>query len=54
MEIGKLKLTEALKLLRPIADSYGLNLSKQKDFRNARIILANLYCQDFHYQNEPS
>lgn len=51
MEIGKLKLTEALKLLKPIAHSYGLNLSNSKDFKTARIILANLYCHDVQYEH---
>ncbi len=49
MEIGKLKLTDALILLRPIADSHGLSLCKSKDFKIARAILANLYCHDIQY-----
>lgn len=51
MEIGKLKLAEALLLLRPIAKNYGLNLSKSKDFKTARFILANLLCHDVQYEH---
>ena len=51
MKIGNLKLTEALKLLRPIAKNHGLNLSKSKDFNSARLILANLLCHDVQYEH---
>lgn len=51
MEIGKLKLSEALVLLKPIAQTHGLNLCKLKDFKTARILLANLYCHDVQYEH---
>jgi len=46
MEIGKLKLTQALQLLRPIAKNYGLNLSNSKQFKMAKLLAVNLYCHD--------
>ncbi len=46
MEIGKMKLSEALPHLDSVAKSYGLKLNRAKDFRIARIILANLYCRE--------
>lgn len=51
MEIGMLKLTEALVYLRPIAESHGLNLSRLTDFKMARMIFANLYCHDVIYDH---
>lgn len=50
MEIGKMKVSEALNFLRPVAKTYGLNLSKVDDFKVARLIMANLYCHDFIYE----
>jgi hypothetical protein len=44
--IGKLKISEALELLKPIATLYGLKLYKADEFNLARIILVNLYCQE--------
>lgn len=46
MEIGKMKVGEAMTLLRPIANNYGLKLHKAHDFKLARILLANLYCHE--------
>jgi hypothetical protein len=46
MEIGKMKVTEAVKHLDPIAKSYGLKLNRVKDFKLARLILVNLYCRE--------
>jgi hypothetical protein len=46
MEIGKMKVTEAVKHLDPIAKSYGLKLNRAKDFKLARLILVNLYCRE--------
>lgn len=39
-------LSEAYPHLNAIASAYGLKLNKVKDFRLARIILANLYCRE--------
>lgn len=36
-------ISEAYPHLKVIANAYGLNLNKAKDFRFARIILVNLY-----------
>ena len=41
MSIGKMKITEAYKYLNPIAQRFGLKLNRAKDFRLARLILAN-------------
>lgn len=51
INIGKLKLSEALVFLRPIAKAYNLNLSKVSDFKTARLILANLYFHDVQYEH---
>lgn len=45
MEIGKMTITEAYPHLNKIAGAYGLNLKKAREFKLARLILANLYCQ---------
>ena len=41
MCIGKMTITEAYKYLNPIAQRFGLKLNRAKDFRLARLILAN-------------
>ena len=41
MNIGQMTITEAYKYLKPIAQTYGLKLNHTKDFRLARLILAN-------------
>jgi len=38
--------SEAYPHLQTIASIYGLKLSKVKEFKLARLILANLYCQE--------
>lgn len=43
MRLGQLKLSEALPLLEGVAHFYGLNLYRVKDFRLARMIVANKY-----------
>jgi hypothetical protein len=43
MRLGQLKLSEALPLLEGVAHFYGLNLYRVKDFRLARLIVANKY-----------
>jgi hypothetical protein len=43
MEIGKMKITEALPYLKVVAQTYGLRLNRAKEFRFTRIILVNLY-----------
>jgi hypothetical protein len=46
MEIGKMKLSEAYTHLNSVAKAYGLKLNKAKEFKLARLILANLYCRE--------
>ena len=46
MEIGKMTISEAYPHLKTIALAYGLKLNRAKDFRFARIILANLYSRE--------
>lgn len=46
MEIGKMTISQAEPYLESIALIYGLNLSRAKHFKFARIILANLYCRE--------
>jgi|32_taG_2_1085360.scaffolds.fasta_scaffold00163_28 hypothetical protein len=41
--VGSLTISEAKKLLEPIALSYGLKLNRLRDFKLARLILVNLY-----------
>jgi len=43
MEIGKMTISEAYPHLKMVADRYGLNLNRVKEFKFARIILVNLY-----------
>ena len=43
MEIGKMTLSEAYPYLKTVALAYVLKLNRAKDFKFARIILANLY-----------
>ena len=55
MEIGKMKLSEAIGHLEVVAHAYGLRLNRSKDFKFARIVLANLYCQELiceFYEND--
>ena len=46
MEIGRMTLSEAYPHLRSVALAYGLKLNRAKDFKLARIILANLYSRE--------
>jgi hypothetical protein len=46
MEISKMKLSEAYPHLNSVAKAYGLRLNRAKEFKMARIILANLYCRE--------
>ena len=43
MEIGKMKITEALPHLNDVARAYGLRLNRVREFKMARLILVNLY-----------
>ena len=43
MEIGKMTISETYPHLKVIANAYGLNLNRAKEFKFARIILVNLY-----------
>ena len=43
MEIGKMTISEVYPHLRSVALAYGLKLNRAKEFKFARIILANLY-----------
>jgi len=53
MEIGKLTISEAYPHLKDVALAYGLKLNRAKDFKFARIILANLYSRElvWHTKN---
>lgn len=46
MEIGRMTLSQASPYLDLIASSYGLRLNRAKEFKLARLILANLYCRE--------
>lgn len=46
MEIGKMTISEAYPHLKVIANAYGLKLNRAKEFKFARIILANLYSRE--------
>jgi hypothetical protein len=46
MEIGKMTISEVYPHLKTISLAYGLRLNRSKDFKLARIILANLYCRE--------
>lgn len=41
--IGRMTISEAYPHLSVVAKAYGLKLNRGKDFKYARIILANLY-----------
>ena len=43
MEIGKMTISEAYPHLKSVALAYGLKLNNAKEFKFARLILANLY-----------
>lgn len=46
MELGKMTLSEAYPYLKNVALAYGLKLNRAKDFKFARLVLANLYCRE--------
>lgn len=46
MEIGKMKLSEALPHLQSISQFYGLRLNRANEFKMARLILVNLYSRE--------
>ena len=46
MYIGNMTISQAYIHLYPIALAYGLRLNRAKDFKIARIILANLYSRE--------
>ena len=46
MEIGQMTISEAYPYLKSVALAYGLKLNRAKDFKFARIILANLYSRE--------
>jgi hypothetical protein len=46
MNISEMTITEAFPHLNSIATLYNLKLNRAKDFKLARIILANLYSQE--------
>lgn len=45
-DIGTSKLSEVLPYLKNVAFTYGLNLNRAKEFKMARMLLANLYNQN--------
>ena len=45
MEIGKMTISQATPYLKSVALTHGLRLNRVKEFKLARIILANLYYQ---------
>ena len=48
MEIGKMTISEVYPHLRSVALAYGLKLNRAKEFKFARIILANLYNRELN------
>ena len=46
MEVSKMTITEAYPHLKSVALAYGLRLNRAKEFKQARIILVNLYCRE--------
>ena len=46
MEIGKMKISEAYPHLKTVAIAYGIRLNRAKEFKFAKIVLANLYCRE--------
>lgn len=46
MEIGKMKISEALPHLQSISKFYGLRLNRANEFKLARLILVNLYSRE--------
>lgn len=46
-DIGKMTVIEALPHLKTVANAYRLRLNRAKEFKMARIILANLYMKEW-------
>ena len=46
IEIGKMTVSQAYPHLKTVALAYGLKLNRAKEFKFARIILANLYSRE--------
>jgi hypothetical protein len=46
MEIGKMTVSQAYPHLKTVALAYGLKLNRAKEFKFARIVLANLYSRE--------
>lgn len=46
MNIGTMTISEAEKHLAPIASTWGLKLNKASDLKLARLIFANLWCNN--------
>lgn len=42
--LGEMTISEAMPILKEVADANGLNLNRVSDFRKARMLAANLYC----------
>ena len=43
LDIGKMAFTDGIKLLQPIANTYGLKLNRVTDLRFARLLFVNMY-----------
>jgi hypothetical protein len=43
LDIGKMTVTNGIKLLQPVADTYGLKLNRITDLRFARLLFVNMY-----------
>ena len=46
IEIGKMTVSQAYPHLKTVALAYRLKLNRAKEFKFARIVLANLYCRE--------
>jgi hypothetical protein len=46
MELGKMRISEAYPHLKTVALAYGLRLNRAKEFKFAKVVLANLYCRE--------
>ena len=46
MEIGKMTISQVTPYLKNIAKHHGLKLNRAKEFKFAKIVLANLYCRE--------
>lgn len=46
MGMGNMTISQAYPHLKTVAFAYGLRLNRAKEFKLARLILANLYCRE--------